>query len=118
MEALIIVAHGSKMKSSNEEIISIVEKTKKRLENENILVLVGFLELTEPSFYMAISNAIGKNCTKIKVFPYFLAAGKHVTEDIPCEIKKFKKQYPEVDFTVLSHIGNCNGIEDLITSNL
>lgn len=118
MEALIIVAHGSKMKSSNDEIISIMEKTKAKLENENFLVFLGFLELTEPSFYMAITNAIGKDCTKIKVFPYFLAAGKHVTEDIPCEIKKFKKQYPQVDFTILPHIGNCNGIEDLITSNL
>lgn len=118
MEALIIVAHGSKMKSSNDEIISIVEKTKKKLENENILVLFGFLELTEPSFYMAITNAIKKNCTKIKVFPYFLAAGKHVLEDIPTEIKKFKKQYPETEFIVLPHFGNCNGIEDLISSNL
>ena len=31
---------------------------------------------------------------KIKIFPYFLAAGKHVTEDIPLWNKKVQKQYP------------------------
>ena len=48
MEALIIVAHGSKMKSSNDEIISIMEKTKAKLENENFLVFLGFL----PAFFL------------------------------------------------------------------
>ncbi|MGE3300149.1 MAG: sirohydrochlorin chelatase, partial [Arcobacter sp.] len=46
-----------------------------------------------------------------------LAAGKHVLEDIPCEIKKFKKQYPELEFILLPHIGLCNGIEKMIISN-
>ena len=58
------------------------------------------------------------NCKRIKIFPYFLAAGKHVQEDIPCEIKKFKKQYPEIEFILLPHIGKCNGIGNMIMSNL
>ena len=118
MEALIIVDHGSKLESSNNEIITLMEKTKKELLKNDILVFVGFLELTEPSFYMALNSAIGKNCTKIKIFPYFLAAGKHVMQDIPNEIKKFKKLYPQIEFILLPHIGKCNGIESMIISNL
>ena len=117
MEALIIVAHGSKVKSSNDEIVNIVSKIKFNVD-DRILVFHAFLELSEPSIFIAINKAIAENCKKIKIFPYFLAAGKHVQEDIPCEIKKFKKLHPEIEFILLPHIGNCNGIEDMIISNL
>ncbi len=118
MEALIIVAHGSKVKSSNDEIVDIMLKIKNNIKDENVLVFHAFLELAEPSIFMALNKAIAENCKKIKIFPYFLAAGKHVKEDIPCEIKKIKKQYPEIEFTLLPHIGKCSGIEDMIISNL
>ena len=117
MEALIIVAHGSKVKSSNDEIVNIVSKIKFNVDDK-VLVFHAFLELSEPSIFIAINKAIAKNCKKIKIFPYFLAAGRHVQEDIPCEIKKFKKLHPEIEFILLPHIGNCNGIEDMIISNL
>ena len=117
MEALIIVAHGSKVKSSNDEIVDIVSKIKSNID-DNILVFHAFLELSEPSIFMAINKAIAENCKRIKIFPYFLAAGRHVQEDIPCEIKKFKKQYPEIEFILLPHIGKCNGIGNMIMSNL
>jgi sirohydrochlorin cobaltochelatase len=117
MEALIIVAHGSKVKSSNDEIVNIVSKIKSNIDDK-VLVFHAFLELSEPSIFIAINKAIAENCKKIKIFPYFLAAGRHVQEDIPCEIKKFKKLHPEIEFILLPHIGNCNGIEDMIISNL
>ena len=119
MNALIIVAHGSKLKSSNDEIKKIVDKIKENIEDDNnLLVLYAFLELTEPSIFISINKAITNGCDSIKIFPYFLAAGKHVQEDIPCEIRKFKKQHPEINFELLPHIGECKGIENLILSNI
>jgi len=117
MEALIIVAHGSKVKSSNDEIKNITERIKTNIQDNEILVFYSFLELSEPTIFISINKAIAEGCNKIKIFPYFLAAGKHVKEDIPCEIKKFKKKYPEIEFTLLPHIGQCIGIENLILSN-
>ncbi len=117
MEALIIVAHGSKMKSSNDEIVTIVEKIKETNENTNLHIFHAFLELSEPSLFITINNAINKNCKKIKIFPYFLAAGKHVLADIPNIIKEFKTNHKDIEFTVLPHFGQCNGVEDLILSN-
>lgn len=116
MEALIIVAHGSKMKSSNDEIVNIVEKIKS--ENSGICVFLGFLELTEPLFSSVLKNTIENNFKRIKIFPYFLAAGKHVSQDIPNEIENFKKKNPNVEFILLPHIGQCVGIENMIISNL
>ena len=118
MEAFIDLAHGSKVESSNNEIKRIVDKIKENLKDEQLDVFYAFLELAEPSIFVSINKAITHGCKVIKVFPYFLAAGKHVKEDIPAEIKKFKKRYPEIEFILLPHIGECKGIENLILSNI
>jgi sirohydrochlorin cobaltochelatase len=118
MDALIIVAHGSRLKSSNDEIVNIANNIKANYDENEMLVLHAFLELTDPSIYHTLNKAVSHGCKKIKIFPYFLAAGKHVKDDIPSEIKQFKKRYPEVEFILLPHIGQCKGIEDLIISNV
>lgn len=117
MESLIIVAHGSRVESSNKEILDLINRIKSNLENEDILVLKAFLELVEPNLFHAINKAVNHGCTKIKVFPYFLAAGRHVADDIPAEMKKFKKLHPDVEFILLPHLGMCTGIEEMIISN-
>lgn len=118
MESLIIVAHGSKIKSSNEEILNLVDNIKDLMQNtEETLVLKAFLELTEPTLFHAINKAVSHGCIKIKIFPYFLAAGKHVQDDIPNEIKRFKKKYPEIEFILLPHLGQAKGIEEMIINN-
>lgn len=118
MEALIIVAHGSKVHSSNEEIIEITNKIRLEVNDEvNHLITHAFLEITEPSIFHSINKAVLENCKVIKIFPYFLAAGKHVQEDIPNEIKRFKKRFPEIDFILLPHFGKCAGIESMILKN-
>lgn len=114
MESLIIVAHGSKLKSSNDEIIRIVENIK--LIKKDSLVYYAFLELAEPLLGDILETAC-KNSNSIKIFPYFLAGGKHVISDIPNEIKIFQKKYPNIKFEILPHIGKCAGIENLIISN-
>jgi sirohydrochlorin cobaltochelatase len=95
-----------------------VGKIKENLKDNNLHVFYSFLEVAEPSIFISINKAIMDGCKVIKIFPYFLAAGKHVKDDIPSEIKKFKKKYPEIEFILLPHIGECNGIENLILSNI
>lgn len=114
MEALIIVAHGSKLNSSNQEIIKIVENIKTL--KKDILVYYAFLELAQPLLNDILEIACKENDI-IKIFPYFLAGGKHVTSDIPTEVEIFSKKYPNIKFEILPHIGKCSGIENLIINN-
>ena len=78
MEALIIVAHGSKLQSSNDEIRNIVFKIKESLQDDKLIVLSSFLELAEPSISFSAIEAINQGCKNIKFFPYFLAHFGHV----------------------------------------
>lgn len=118
MEALIIVAHGSKINSSNEEIKHISLQIKETIQDSNILVYHSFLELAEPSISKSSKEAIQNGCKIIKFFPYFLAKGKHVKIDIPNEIESLRKKYPKIEFILLPHIGACKGIENLIINNI
>ena len=89
MKSLIIIAHGSKKKSSNDEVIEIVNNIKNSDTQYNI-VEPAFLEFAIPNLEKSIKIFIDKSSTDIDIYPYFLNSGKHVTVDIPDLIEKFK----------------------------
>ncbi|RXI43978.1 hypothetical protein CRU99_06020 [Malaciobacter mytili] len=116
MTTLIIVAHGSKLESSNMEVIELVKNIKK--ENNSLHITYAFLELSKPSLLEEIEEQIKTGAKEIKVFPYFLAAGKHVKSDIPNIIEQSRVHYPNIKFELLPHLGICKGISSLILSNI
>lgn len=116
MKLLVIVAHGSRVKTSNDEIINLTKKLNSECKDKNLKIIPAFLELCEPSIYDAIKNQINNGYNQIKVFPYFLAEGKHVKQDIPQEIENLKKEFKKVDIELLPHLGNYKEIVSLILS--
>lgn len=114
MNVLLIVAHGSRLKESNEEIIRFCEKIQNKSDNDTI-VKYAFLELAKPSIIESldmISNSFN-NC-KISILPYFLAEGKHVKIDIPNEVNEFKLKKIDCDITILPHLGKTEGLVSLL----
>ena len=119
MKVLIIVAHGSKIQSSNDEIKNISQNISNIIDKSNYQeIKYAFLELAEPSFKDVLETTANNPLIKeITVFPYFLAAGKHVKSDIPEIMDECKINHNDIKFNILSHFGKCIGIEDLIISN-
>lgn len=116
MKLLLIVAHGSRLKSSNEEIVELVKKVNE-VSNSNLIVKYAFLELEEPSISSSIEFCLNEmNIDEIDIFPYFLAAGKHVKFDIPNEINLLKKKHPFLKINLLQHLGKNEGLINLILS--
>ena len=48
---------------------------------------------------------MAQGATDIVAFPYFLAAGTHVAQDIPEAIAAFSVLHPQVNVRVTSHLG-------------
>lgn len=117
MKSLIIIAHGSKKKSSNNEVIDIVNNIKNSDTHYDI-VEPAFLEFAIPNLEKSIEICIDKSSTDIDIYPYFLNSGKHVTVDIPDLIEKIKSKYPKTNFTVLPHFGKSKTITDIILSDI
>ncbi len=114
MKALLIIAHGSRHKDSNDEIRRLANRINENLGPAFGLVASAFLEISSPHIDSAVADLVDEGATEIRVLPYFLSAGAHVTKDIPAAIEEEKAKYPEVRFGILPHFGALQGISTLI----
>ncbi|MEA2048917.1 MAG: CbiX/SirB N-terminal domain-containing protein [Campylobacterota bacterium] len=113
--ALIIVAHGSRKASSNEEVKALGEKVKALKEKEFAFVSTSFLEFATPSLEESILESIDKGMAEIVILPYFLASGNHVSRDIPAIIEKIQASHPRVSMTLKEHLGSDAGMVTLLS---
>ena len=114
-KVLIIVAHGSRKASSNEEVRALGEKVKFLLDKHYAFVMTAFLEFTTPSLEESIVSCVEKDASEIVILPYFLASGNHVTIDIPEEVHEVQALHPKVKMTLKEHIGSASGMVDLLS---
>ena len=116
MKSLLIIAHGSRRENSNEEVRALAIKVS-QLENTRFdEVTAGFLELAEPSIPDGLEACIKRGAKEVVVFPYFLAAGRHVVEDIPEEIAPIVAKYPDVNVRIAPHLGMAATLPEIIVN--
>ena len=118
MHAFLLIAHGSRRKESNDEIRLLSDRIINQKSNEFDQLVCCFLELADPLIPDAIDQLASNGAKKITIFPYFLAIGLHVAEDIPEEIDKAKKRYSNIDFVMLPHLGKTKEMADLILKQI
>ena len=113
--ALIIVSHGSRKASSNEEVKALGEKVKSLQDKRYAIVMTAFLEFATPSLEESILSCVDKGSSEIVILPYFLASGNHVTRDIPEVVQKIQALHPEVKITLKEHLGSSSGMVMLLS---
>jgi len=112
--ALIIVAHGSRKASSNEEVKALGEKVKSLQDRRYSLVMTAFLEFATPSLEESILSCVDKGVNEIVILPYFLASGNHVTRDIPEVLQMIQESHPQVKITLKEHLGSSSAMVGLL----
>jgi len=117
MKALLLIAHGSRRKQSNEEVVVLAEKLKKNCAEQYSIVHAGFLELAETLIPDGIKKCVDDGATSVIVLPYFLNSGRHVIEDIPNIVEATRPDYPEVEIKVAQHLGASGLMMDLLISS-
>ena len=101
---LLVVAHGSRRAASNEEVRAVVERLRAEQSDQFASVETAFLELAEPSIQDGLSRLARRGARRIVVLPYFLAAGSHVSRDIPEILDAFAADHPEVQLARKTHL--------------
>lgn len=114
MKALLIIAHGSRLQASNDEVITLKDTLEPTLEKRFSTLKVAFLELCEPSISQAISELVEGGVNEIVVLPYFLNKGRHVSEDVPRELAAMSSRYPELTITSLPYFGRSELVPRLL----
>jgi sirohydrochlorin ferrochelatase len=105
MPSLLIIAHGSRRAASNDEVRALADAVRAQPGQAYAHVETAFLELAEPSIPAGLAALAAQGATEIVAFPYFLAAGTHVAQDIPEAIAEFSAAHPAVEVRLTPHLG-------------
>jgi sirohydrochlorin ferrochelatase len=105
MKALLLVAHGSRRKQSNDEVAILAETLKKYCSEQYSITRSAYLELAEPLIPDGIKQCIDDGASSIIVLPYFLNSGRHVIEDIPNIVNQAKQSHPDLEIHIAQHLG-------------
>lgn len=114
MNALLIIAHGSRLKSSNEEVLQRMAELQHDLKEDYHLIAPAFLEFASPTIAQAVDYCLEQGASHLTVLPYFLAAGKHVNQDIPAQTRHACDGHGEIALRFLPHIGSSDKMRDLM----
>lgn len=79
-----LVGHGSKAAG--------FDRAMKRVARE-LGASCAYLEINEPSIGDAIDRAVKNGAKKVRVLPYFLLTGRHVTEHIPAIVREAQARH-------------------------
>lgn len=113
MKYLLIVAHGSRRMASNDEVRDVTSKF--ALQEHNFdKVGCAFLELDDPTIPQGLINAVEEGATEIVVLPYFLSAGRHVSEDIPAEVATVQKEHPNISIKMAPYLGASDSMPKIL----
>ena len=101
--AIILVDHGSRRPESNEQLLAVA--TAYQRHSGVAIVEPAHMELAEPSIAQAFARCVERGAREVIVFPYFLAPGRHWTEDIPRLAAEAAAGFPGIRHTVTPPLG-------------
>ena len=110
---LVLVAHGSRRESSNEEVRRVAAQLAEQAGDRFEMVHAAFLELAEPLIPDGVQCCLDNGMEEVVVLPYFLSAGRHVVEDIPAEVAKINNTTGAV-VRIAPYLGAAEGLTDIL----
>lgn len=105
MKALLLIAHGSRRPESNDELAQLAWQLKTDMTDQFPIIESGFLEIAQPSIAQAIDHCAAQGATELRVVPYFLAAGRHVSKDLPAMVNAAAGHHPQLSVSIADHVG-------------
>lgn len=118
LRALIIAAHGSRKRQSNEEVADLAKRIAVKIKDQFDTVDHAFLQFAHPSLEHKIQRLIQNGVKNIVVFPFFTGSGSHILVDIPQLVEQKKNEYNNVDIRICRHLGKLFAIEDIIVDEV
>lgn len=114
MQALLIIAHGSRRPESNDEIRALAVKVAAQSADTYAYVGSAFLELAEPSIPDGIQHCIDQGASSVTIMPFFLSAGRHVVHDVPALVQAKQAEHPQIQIRMAPYLGVSSLMPDLI----
>jgi sirohydrochlorin ferrochelatase len=101
--AVLLMAHGSRRANANADLEELARRV--REQGGYAIVEVSYLELARPSIPQGGHNCVSRGATRVLMLPYFLSAGRHVTEDLQGFQEQLTTEFPDVAFELCPPLG-------------
>lgn len=116
MTGILILAHGSRVRETESILQSVVDKVRQMVRVD--LVETAFLQFSENDLEKGLNSLARQGATNIEVIPYFLFDGVHIREDIPAELKAFKKAHPHIVVEMESTLGDDDRLAAIVADKI
>ena len=114
-DTILLVGHGSREQSGNDEIQAFAQQWRARQPGWRIEVC--FIELSEITLSEGLRCAAAGSL-RVMVVPLILNAAGHVKMDIPQAVDAARLRFPEVQFLYAPHLSACDPILSIVKRRL
>jgi sirohydrochlorin ferrochelatase len=114
--AILLIAHGSRRAEANADLVRIADLLRPRIPQA--MIEIAYLELSEPTIPQGLERCVQRNAGEIRMLPYFLSAGAHVSEDLEAFRAEFQKTHPEIRCRLCPPLGLHPGLIDALLDRL
>jgi sirohydrochlorin ferrochelatase len=101
--AVLLIAHGSRRQEANNDVLRLAEVLRAR--GPYPVVETAYLELAEPDIPTAAACCLAHGAQRVKLLPYFLSAGAHVSDDLSKIRRDLMERFPEATFELCPPLG-------------
>jgi sirohydrochlorin ferrochelatase len=115
MEAILILAHGSREKQTEVDFQTLVDAVRSRTDK---LVETAFMEFSPKSIASSLADLSSRGIRQVRVIPYFLFTGVHIRKDIPEEIAAFREENPGMEIVLEPVLGTDPRMVDLLAERI
>jgi len=115
-EGVLLIAHGSRRAEANAELAQLAREVAVRLPDA--VIETAYLELAQPTVAEGARRCIARGAGRVRLFPYFLSPGIHVTRDLEELRGDLARAYPGVTFVLCRPLGLHPQIVDIVLERL
>jgi sirohydrochlorin ferrochelatase len=101
--AVLLIAHGSRRQEANDDLRQLAEIL--RAKSLYPIIETAYLELAAPDIPTGGAQCVAKGAARVKMFPYFLSAGAHVSTDLERFRLELAERFRHVVFELCPHLG-------------
>jgi sirohydrochlorin ferrochelatase len=112
MEAVLYICHGSRVKKAQEQALAFIRTC--MAENPAPIQTHCYLEMATPTIEAAFKECVKQGATTISAIPVLLLTAGHAKIDIPQELLRLNKLFPEIKIKYGQPIGVHPAITDIL----
>jgi len=101
--AVILLDHGSREGEANAQLEAIAQLVATRMPGRRIAT--AHLTLAAPALAESAAACVRDGAREVVVVPCFIAAGRHVREDLPRLLADLRAAHPEATFRLAAPLG-------------